>query len=105
VSLVPKGASSPYGTITIDAGPLSTSIGGEVVDIAEPEIVAALDAADAARLFAADEEFAPFWCPRCHASYCGDHWQSWLVFDPEDPGWLEEQRGTCPEGHERMLFD
>lgn len=98
-------ASFHHATIRIDAGPLSASIGGQTVSAAGPAIVAALDAADAARLFAADEEYAPFWCPTCDASYCGEHWQSWLVLDPDDPGWFEEQRGRCPEGHERMLFD
>jgi hypothetical protein len=30
----------------------------------------------------------------------GDH-----VFDDEMPGWLEETRGGCPRGHDRMLVD
>ena len=80
-------------------------MGGEVVALAMPRIRAALAAQDAGALYASDPEFAPFWCPRCDAAYCGDHWQTWLVFDDEDPSWLDEQRGICPEGHERMIFD
>jgi len=54
---------------------------------------------------ALNEEFVPSWCPRCPAIYCADHWRTWLVFDPEHPIWLEETRGECPNGHERMLSD
>jgi len=64
---------------------------------------AALRAGDAAALFAVDLELAPFWCPRCEASYCGEHWVRWSVFD--DDGWHDSIRGRCPQGHERMLED
>ena len=50
-------------------------------------------------------EYAPFYCPRCAAVYCGACWHTYNVFDDEMPGWFEETRGTCPEGHERMLVD
>jgi hypothetical protein len=65
----------------------------------------ALARTDVRRLHQLDEEWAPFYCPVCEASYCGECWRAFLVFDPDWPGWLEEQRGTCPEGHERMLSD
>jgi len=94
-----------FARIGVEAGPLSLTIGGEVVDQAVPAILAALDGQSAAALFEADREFAPFWCPTCAASYCGHHWQTWLVFDDDDPSWFEEQRGTCPYGHERMIQD
>ena len=42
---------------------------------------AALDAGDAAALFAINPEYAPFWCPMCRASYCGDDYRSWVTFD------------------------
>ena len=64
---------------------------------------AALRASDPAGLFAVDLELAPFWCPKCEASYCGEHWVRWSVFD--DDGWHDSIRGRCPHGHERMLED
>ena len=61
---------------------------------------------DPAALFALDFELAPFWCPDCHATYCGDHWRSWMEFEHDElPGWLDSIRGVCPRGHERMLED
>ena len=101
----PPEANPAYARIGVEAGPLSVTIGGQVVDHALPAILAALETRDPAALYAADLEFAPFWCPDCAASYCGRHWQVWPEFDPEDPGWFEEQRGICPRGHERMLLD
>jgi hypothetical protein len=59
--------------------------------------------ADAAVLFALDPELAPFYCPECHHTYCGDHWRREDVF--EDDFFHESIRGTCPEGHTRMLED
>lgn len=94
-----------YTRIGVEAGPLSLTIGGQVVDHAVPGILIALDARDAAALFGTNPEFAPFWCPGCAASYCGRHWRTWLVFDEEDPRFFEEQRGVCPMGHERMIQD
>ena len=63
----------------------------------------ALRAGDPAALYAVDLELAPFWCPKCEASYCGEHWVRWSVFD--DDGWHDSVRGRCPHGHERMLQD
>ena len=94
-----------YARLVVESGPLSLTIGGEVVEVATGRILAALAAADAEALYAVNLEFAPFWCPRCRAAYCGEHWRTWLVFDEDDPTWFEEQRGICPEGHERMLVD
>jgi hypothetical protein len=65
----------------------------------------ALGRADVGRIYALDLEWAPFFCPTCAKVYCGACWRTWLEFDPDFPGWLEEQRGACPEGHERMLSD
>ena len=61
----------------------------------------ALDRADVRRIHALDQGWAPFYCPRCETSYWGACWRTSLVFDPDWPGWLEEQRGVCPAGHDR----
>jgi hypothetical protein len=58
--------------------------------------------ADAAALHALDPELAPFYCPGCERSYCGAHWRREDVFED---GLHDSIRGTCPEGHERMLED
>jgi NMD protein affecting ribosome stability and mRNA decay len=63
----------------------------------------AIAAGDAAALYAVDLEYAPFFCPQCSASYCGEHWLRWDVFDDDD--WHDSVRGLCPERHERMLED
>ncbi len=51
-------------------------------------------------------EVTSFYCPRCRACYCGDHWVHWDVFD-DDEGffWHDSIHGCCPLGHERMLED
>jgi hypothetical protein len=43
----------------------------------------AIVAGSAAAVYAVDPELAPWWCPECSASYCGEHWAS----------------GRCPQGH------
>jgi hypothetical protein len=58
--------------------------------------------ADAAALYALDPEFAPFYCPECERTYCGEHWRTEDVFAD---GFHESIRGTCPEGHARLLED
>jgi hypothetical protein len=58
---------------------------------------------DVPALFKIDLEYTPFYCPTCGASYCGAHWLRWPVFDSD--GWHDSIRGSCPEGHERMLED
>jgi hypothetical protein len=58
--------------------------------------------ADAAALYALDPELAPFYCPECERSYCGAHWLREDIFDGD---FHDSIRGTCPEGHERMLED
>ena len=56
---------------------------------------------DARALFAVEPELAPFWCPPCETSYCGEHWARWPISD--DDGRYDAIRGRCPQGHERML--
>ena len=75
------------------------------ITFAEFDLVAtlvAITAGDAKALYAVDLEFVPFWCPSCHASYCGQHWETWDLFDD---GFFDEKRGRCPKGHERKLLD
>lgn len=64
--------------------------------------LAALGGGDARALHALDIEFVPFWCPPCDASYCGQHWVTWDLFDD---GFFDEKRGKCPAGHERRILD
>jgi hypothetical protein len=64
-----------------------------------------LQRADAAALYALNLEYAPFYCPTCGAVYCVECWRTFLVFADDLPGFLEETRGICPQGHERMLSD
>lgn len=65
----------------------------------------ALDAVDAGAVFAVDAELAPFYCPECAATYCGEHWNRIDIFDDDPPSWHDSIRGRCPLGHERMLED
>jgi hypothetical protein len=68
-------------------------------------IRAAIAAVDAAALMRIDPELVPLYCPPCGLVYCVRHWRTWPVFDDDLPSWFDEQRGTCPEGHERRMFD
>jgi hypothetical protein len=72
---------------------------------ANGKLRAALESGDAAAAYALDPELAPWWCPACGTSYCGDHWLQWDVFDEDEPSWHDSIRGRCPKGHERMLED
>jgi len=68
-------------------------------------ILAAIGEGTPEAIYRVDLELVPNWCPRCPAVYCRDHWRTWEVFDPDFPAWHEETRGSCPNGHERMLSD
>ncbi|HEU4885532.1 MAG TPA: hypothetical protein VFT45_25030 [Longimicrobium sp.] len=72
---------------------------------AAERVARVLERADAAALYTLDLEYAPFYCPACDAVYCGECWRTFLVFADDLPGFLEETRGICPQGHERMLSD
>jgi hypothetical protein len=84
--------------LSIVGGPVPVTHGFPPIE----RVAAALEAGDAAALFAIDYEYAPFWCPRCSASYCGDDYRSWVTFDE---GFYDAAYGICPEGHERELDD
>lgn len=115
LTLLPQGVTGPGATsrdmfpglghrLVIDAGQLSTTIGAPGV-LDDPAFARTLASADPAAIFAVDREFAPFWCPHCSAVYCGAEWRTWNVWEDDTPGWWEELRGACPEGHERMIYD
>jgi hypothetical protein len=91
---------STYHRIAIWGGPVSVTIGLDPSQRAS--VLAAVNANDASALFELDREFAPFWCPECEATYCAQHYVHWDVYDD---GFFDCIRGTCPNGHERMLLD
>jgi hypothetical protein len=72
---------------------------GSTVDVAD--LVRRGDADGLRRL---DAELAPLWCRACAAVYCIDDWRHSSTYDP-DGGFFEEERGTCPRGHEQRLWD
>jgi hypothetical protein len=63
-----------------------------------PAVRAALGSAE--RLHALDPELAPFYCPDCRASYCGEHWRRRDIFEG---AFHDSIRGICPKGHDQML--
>ena len=62
---------------------------------------------DVAAIHRANPLWAPFYCPECHAVYCGEHWRVEMEFEDEDgrPGWDDCAHGTCPHGHRRLVDD
>jgi hypothetical protein len=68
-------------------------------------IGAAIRAGDAYRLYSINPEYAPFICRQCVKSYCKNCWQVWETYDDDYPGWYEDTRGRCPEGHVRLMAD
>ena len=70
-----------------------------------PEILAAIADGDAPALYWLDEELAPFWCPSCGLAYCAEDWTTQIIWADDYPGWFEELRGVCPDGHERRIYD
>ena len=89
------------GRLTIEGDTLRrTSFTSTLTQRATPSIREAI--ASASGLHALDPELAPFYCPDCERSYCGDHWRREDVFEGD---FHEAIRGTCPVGHERLLED
>lgn len=67
------------------------------------EVQAALREGTAAALLNVDPSYVNFWCPKCLAVYCKDHWHP---IDPVmDEGFYDATYGTCPRGHRVMLDD
>ena len=79
----------------------STRLGGT----AGERLVPVLRLGDAGLLYRRNVEWPPFWCPECRKVYCSRCWRMYTVFADDLPGFLEEIRGICPEGHDRMLSD
>jgi hypothetical protein len=99
-----KTCREPAGKLSADGDQVRReSFTGTLTQALTPAVRDALG--DAAGLYALDPELTPFYCPRCDASYCGEHWVRWDVFDDDEPTWRDSIRGTCPQGHERMLED
>ena len=65
----------------------------------------ALEGQNVPALFALDFESMPFYCAKCNASYCKEHWNYWLVCDDELRHMIDSTRRQCPKGHKRMLLD
>ena len=42
------------------------------------------------------------YCPACDRAYCGDHY---VMLAEYDEGFYDCTRGTCPEGHKRLVDD
>lgn len=91
---------SEFDRVSITGGPVSVTLSINRADV--ERVSDAIVAGDVRALFAIDREFAPFWCPECEASYCGEHYRHWDVYDD---GFFDCVRGVCPRGHERMLMD
>jgi len=47
-------------------------------------------------------EFAPFYCPDCHRSYCINHWTTQTLYDD---GFYDRTMGLCPNRHLHELDD
>jgi hypothetical protein len=104
VTLVAPGQRNPRlgtvaaagGQLFIEGGPVSIT----VAPVPMEEAAAALAGGNAADLFAIDPEYAPFWCPKCGASYCRAHFKAKQDFVQ---GFPMSIRGVCPKGHRRIL--
>lgn len=83
--------------------------GGYIIPRAGEELTRYLaqlvKAGDIQGIFKADFELVPFYCPKCDACYCGDHYLRWDEFDEQEPFFHDCIRGRCPFGHVRMLED
>lgn len=98
--------------VPADADGVLTSIDGTTAWLAASAvrggieaIRAAITAGDAPALLCLDPEIVPLWCAPCGLAYCRAHWVLRDQFDPDDPSWYDETRGTCPRDHERRVFD
>ena len=93
--------SKPAGTLVVEGNELRReSFTGTLTQPVTAGVRAVIG--DVAALYALDPELAPFFCPRCGANYCGEHWRAYDVFED---GLHDSIRGECPSGHDRMLED
>jgi hypothetical protein len=56
---------------------------------------------DASALYRLAFSYAPFHCPQCKLSYCGEHWE-WNRFQDDENG-ISGVEGTCPRAHFHVL--
>ena len=89
--------------LVIEAGVMSITIGSSEVDAAV--LGGVIGAEDIRALHALNREYAPVWCPECEQIFCADEWRTWDIYAEDFPGFFEEKRGVCPNGHERWIFD
>jgi hypothetical protein len=84
----------------------AAAIGGKPVDLEMFRQIVRLAQSNLKELHRLDPDLFGFICRICGFAYCKDCWQDiHATFDPEQPIWFEEYRGTCPRGHEQMLQD
>ncbi|WP_139829823.1 hypothetical protein [Mycobacterium gastri] len=76
-------------------GVASQPVSADRVDV----VAQAIADTDASALYRIGYSYAPFHCPDCAASYCGDHWD-WREFDDDPFSGIE---GDCPRGHFHVL--
>jgi hypothetical protein len=62
-------------------------------------VASAIAAHDAPALYQLAYSYAPFCCPECASSYCGEHW-TWRRFDDGEFRGIE---GNCQRGHFHVL--
>ena len=67
------------GTIRIIGFLPYTSFASRIPDLAAT--ILAVEAVDAAALYALDRTWIPFYCPDCDRSFCEDHWNLKPSFD------------------------
>jgi len=66
------------------------------------ELLAPIQRADVSRLYSLNQEYVPFYCPRCQANYGSSEWMTGPVYDD---GFFDYLEGACPKGHRRMIHD
>jgi len=64
-------------------------------------VAQAIRGQDASALYRLTFSYAPFHCPDCKLSYCGEHWK-WNSFDDDENG-INGIEGTCPRDHFHVL--
>ena len=84
--------------LSVVGGPLSVTHGF----VRRDRAAAAIATGSPAALYEINSEYVPFWCPRCSASYCGEHYIPEVFFDM---GFYDYTLATCPQGHTREIDD
>jgi hypothetical protein len=85
------------GTIRVTGFLPYTSLSNQVPNLAAT--IAAARAVDAGTLWALDQSWVPFYCPRCERSFCTEHW----ALQPSFNWGFDHYSGTCPAGHPHFI--